>query len=145
MTMASRTTWLDAFLRYDFDDSYFNDVNVVVACKDIDDDNLNLECDSEDEAEFDFLNPLVGEMFAYMQRHYDKQLMHANILTGNGYMEELEDSNPKKCFKMFRMTRPLLLHLVDELHGYGYLRDGQGDVDSMQTVAMFLYILGHNT
>ena len=67
MTMASRTKWLDAFLRYDFDDSYFNDVNVVVACKDIDDDNLNLECDGEDEAEFDFLNPLVGEMFAYMQ------------------------------------------------------------------------------
>ena len=30
------------------------------------------ECDNEDEAKFDFVNPIVREMFAYMQRHYDK-------------------------------------------------------------------------
>ena len=28
--MASTAEWLDAFLHYDFDDSYFNDVNVDV-------------------------------------------------------------------------------------------------------------------
>jgi len=65
------------------------------------------------------VNPLVGEMFAYMQRHYDKQSMRTSILMRDGYMEELKDGNPKKCFEMFRMTRSLLLHLVDELRGYG--------------------------
>lgn len=70
--------------------------------------------------------------------------MHTSVLMGNGYMEELEEGNPQKCFEMFRMIRPLLLHLVDELHGHGYLRDGQGDVGCTQVVAMILYIIGHN-
>ena len=71
--------------------------------------------------------------------------MHTSVLTGNGYMEQMEEGNPKKCFELFRMTRPLLLHLVDELRGHGYLRDEQGDVVYTQAVAMFLYIIGHNT
>jgi len=60
-------------------------------------------------------------------------------------MEELEEGNPKKCSELFHMTRQLLLHLVDELHGYGYLIDRQGDVACTQAVAMFLYIIGYNT
>ncbi|XP_075657952.1 uncharacterized protein LOC142627934 [Castanea sativa] len=143
--MVSGAEWLDAFLRYDFDDLYFNDVNVDAACEYTNKDNSNSECDNKDEVEFEFVNPLVGEMFAYMQQHYDKQPMCTSVLTRNGYMEELKKGNPKKCFEMFCMTWPLLLHLVDELRGHGYLRDGQGDVDSTQAVAMFLYILGHNT
>ena len=70
--MASRAEWLDAFLRYDFDDSYFDDVNVNAPSGFTDEENSDSKCDSEDEAEFDFVNPIVGEMFAYMQRHYDK-------------------------------------------------------------------------
>lgn len=31
-----------------------------------------LECGSEDETDFDFVNLMVGEMFAYLQGHYDK-------------------------------------------------------------------------
>ncbi|KAK9993713.1 hypothetical protein SO802_023416 [Lithocarpus litseifolius] len=56
--MASGAEWLDAFLHYDFDDSYFNDVNVDAAYEDTDEDSSDLECDSKDEAEFDFVNPL---------------------------------------------------------------------------------------
>ena len=100
-------------------------------------------CDSEDEAKFDLVNPIVGEMFSYMQRHYNKQPMHTSVLMENGYMEELED--PIKCFEMFHMTRTLLLHLIDELCGHGYLRDGKDDVDCTQAIAMFLCIIGHNT
>ena len=44
-------------------------------------------------------------------------------------MDEL-DSNPNKCFKMFRMTHLYLLHLVDELVSHGYLMEGQGDADA---------------
>nr|POE92659.1 hypothetical protein CFP56_35202 [Quercus suber] len=58
-------------------------------------------------------------------------------------MDEL-DSNPNKCFEMFRMTRPYLLHLVDKLVSHGYLMEGQGGVDATQAVAMLLYILDHN-
>ena len=49
------------------------------------------------------------------------------------------------ALKMFRMTRRYLLHLVDELVGHGYLKEGHGGVDAKQAVTMFLYILGHNT
>ena len=69
--------------------------------------------------------------------------MSDSILTGHGYMDEL-DNNPNKCFEMFRMTRSYLLHLVDEFVGHGYLKEGQGDVNATQVVAMLLYILGHN-
>ena len=67
MTTASRAEWLDAFLRYDFDDSYFDDVNVDAPSGFTDEENSDSKCDSEDEAEFDFVNPIVWEMFAYMQ------------------------------------------------------------------------------
>ena len=50
--------------------------------------------------------------------------MRTSVLTGNGYIEEMEEGNPKKCFELFHMTRPLLLYLVDELRGHGCLRDG---------------------
>ncbi|KAK9997935.1 hypothetical protein SO802_017538 [Lithocarpus litseifolius] len=67
VTMASRTEWLNAFLAYDFDEPYFNNIDYDDASHDTDDDDWwGSECDSEDEAEFDFVNPLVGEMFAYM-------------------------------------------------------------------------------
>ena len=66
--MASMSEWLDAFLAYDFDESYFNNVDDDDVGHDTDDDDWwGSECDSEDEVEFDFVNPLVGEMFAYMQ------------------------------------------------------------------------------
>ena len=67
MTTASRAEWLDAFLLYDFDDSYFDDVNVDAPSGFTNEENSDSKCDSEDEAEFDFVNPIVGEMFAYMQ------------------------------------------------------------------------------
>nr|POE70529.1 hypothetical protein CFP56_22971 [Quercus suber] len=143
--MASRSEWLDTFLTYDFDKSYFDAMDADDTGDDTDDDDWwGSECDTEDEVEFDFVNPLVGEMFAYMQRHYDKQPMRDSILTGQGYMDEL-DSNPSKCFEMFRMTHPYLLHLMNELISHGYLKEGQGDVDATQAIAMLLYILGHNT
>ena len=43
------------------------------------------------------------------------------------------------------MTPELLLPLVDELAQHGYLRDGLGEVNATQAMAMLLYILGHNT
>ena len=91
------------------------------------------------------MNPIVGEMYAYMQWHYDKQPMRTSVLIGKAYMDEVTEGNPTKCDEMFRMTPELLLHLMDELAQHGYLRDGLGEVNATQAVAMLLYILGHNT
>lgn len=64
--MASRNEWLGAFQQYDFDDAYFNDVASNDAREDNDDDWTDSECDSEEEAKFNLVHPIVGEMYAYM-------------------------------------------------------------------------------
>ena len=124
--MVSGNEWLGVFQRYDFDDAYFNDVASNDAREDNDDDWMDLECDSEEEVEFNLVNPIVEEMYVYMQRHFDKQPMHTSMLTDSAYMDKLTEGNPLKCYEMFRMTRELLDHLMDELARHGYLRDGQG-------------------
>ena len=69
------------------------------------------------------MNPIVEEIYVYMQHHYDKEPMRASTLTSKAYMDEVIEGNPAKCYKMFHMTPELLLHLVDELVQHGYLRD----------------------
>ena len=91
---------------------------------------MDSECDSEKESKFNLMNPIVKEMYAYMQRHFDKQPMRTSMLTGNAYMDELYEGNPLKCYKIFCMTRLLLDHLMDELNWHGYLREGQGGMNA---------------
>ena len=143
--MASGNDWLGAFQEYDFDDAYFNNVGSSDACEDNDDDWTDSESKREEEVEFNLVNPIIRERYAYMQRHFDKQPMRTSMLTGRTYMDEITEGNPTKCYEMFRMTPELLKHLVDELARHGYLRDRQGGVNATQAVAMLLYILGHNT
>ena len=81
----------------------------------MDDDWTDSDSEREEEAEFNLVNPIVGEMYAYMQRHYDKQPMRASALTDKAYMDEVTEGNAMNCYEMFRMTPELLLHLVDEL------------------------------
>ena len=49
--------------------------------------------------------------------------MRTSMLTNRGYMDELYEGNPLKCYEIFRITRPLLIQLMDELNQHGYLRD----------------------
>ena len=102
------------------------------------------EYDNEEE-EFWFVFPLIGEMVAYFQWHYDKRPQRTSILSGSDYMAEVRDGNPTNCHEMFRMTLDLFYHLVDELKHYGYLKEGKGRVDVQEAVAIFLYTVGHNT
>ncbi|XP_075670207.1 uncharacterized protein LOC142639969 [Castanea sativa] len=60
-------------------------------------------------------------------------------------MAKFRDGNPTNCHDIFHMTLDLFYHLVDELKYYGYLREGKGRVDVQESVAIFLYIFGHNT
>ncbi|KAL0009002.1 hypothetical protein SO802_010504 [Lithocarpus litseifolius] len=140
--MSDDNDW-QAFLQFDFNHAYFNPNAGMNSGEDTDNDMSGSDDDSE--AEFDLVNPIVGEMFAFMQRHYDKQPMRTSILSGSGYMDEVNDGNPAQCHEMFHMTLPLFLHLMDDLKQHGYLREGKGDVNVQQAVAMFLYIIGHNT
>nr|POE86135.1 hypothetical protein CFP56_07242 [Quercus suber] len=130
---------------YDFDNAYFNDVSSSNDCEENDDDWTDLESGCEEEAEFNLVNPIVREMYAYIQRHYDKQPMRTSPLTGKVYMDEVTEGNLAKCYQVFHMTPKLLLHLVDKLAQHGYLRDGLSEVNATQAVAMLLYILGDNT
>ena len=145
--MASGNDQWQAIQEYDFDDAYFNNVGSSNDSESDDDDDDWIDSDSEreEEAEFNLVNPIVGEMYAYMQRHYDKQPMRASALTGKAYMDEVTEGNAMNCYEMFHTIPELLLHLVDELAQHGYLRDGRGEVNATQAVAMLLYVLGHNT
>ena len=64
--MASGNEQLDTFLQYDFDDA--NNIDSSNGGDLNDDDWTDSECDSkEEEAEFNLVNPIVKEMYAYMQ------------------------------------------------------------------------------
>ena len=65
--MAFRNDWWWAFQEYDFDDAYFNNVGSSNDYEDNDDDWTNSESECEEEAKFNLVNPIVGEMYAYMQ------------------------------------------------------------------------------
>ena len=64
--MASGNDWWQAIQDYDFDDAYFNDVGSSNDCEDNDDDLTDSESEREEEAEFNFMNPIVREMYVYM-------------------------------------------------------------------------------
>ena len=128
--MASGNAWWRAIQEYDFNDAYFNNVGSSNDCEDNDDDWTDSEFEHEEEAKFNLVNPIVEEIYVYMQRHYDKELMQTSMLTDKAYMDEVTEGNPTKCYKMFRMTPKLLLHLVDELVQHGYLRDRWGQVNA---------------
>ena len=119
--MASGNAWWRAIQEYDFNDAYFNNVGSSNDCEDNDDDWTDSEFEHEEEAKFNLVNPIVEEIYVYMQRHYDKELMQTSMLTDKAYMDEVTEGNPAKCYEMFRMTPELLLHLVDELVQHGYL------------------------
>ena len=95
--MASGNDWWRAIQEYDFDDAYFNDIGSSNYYEANDDDWTDSEPEHEEEAKFNLVNPIVGEMYAYMQRHYDKQPMRTSVLTGKAYIDEVTEGNLAKC------------------------------------------------
>lgn len=70
--MSDDNDW-QAFLQFDFNYAYFNPNVGMNSGDNTDNDRLDSESDDNSEEEFDLVNPIVGKMFAYMQRHYYKQ------------------------------------------------------------------------
>ena len=100
----------DPFWQYDFDDAYFNsdnddmdsggcgdDMDTSSSDDDMDNDDditTGVDTDSEydrEEEEFWFVFPLIGEMVAYFQQHYDERPQRTSILSGSDYMAEVKD------------------------------------------------------
>ena len=129
----------------DMDTSFSDDDMDISDCDDDMTTGADIDSEYDSEEEFWFVFPLIGEMVAYFQQHYDKRPQRTSILSGSDYMVEVRDGNPTNCHDMFRMTLNLFYHQVDELKYYGYLKEGKGCVDVQETVAIFLYIVGHNT
>ena len=71
--------------------------------------------------------------------------MRTSIFSGRDYVAEVRDGNPTNFHDMFRMTLDLFYHLIDELKHDGYLKEGKGRVNVQESVAIFLYIVSHNT
>nr|POE95371.1 hypothetical protein CFP56_22632 [Quercus suber] len=149
----------DPFWTFDFDNAYFDsnddgmensgcgddmdvsdcdhDMDVSNCDHDMDiDANTDSDYDSEED-EFWIVFPLVSEMVAYFQRHYDKRPMRTSILSGKDYMDEVGDGNPTNCHDMFCMTLNLFYHLVDELKHHGYLKEEKRRVDMQEAIAIF--------
>ena len=80
-------------------DSGFSDDDMNIG--DCDDDmTIGVDTDSEydsEEKEFWFVFPLIGEMVAYFQQHYNKHPRRTSILSGSAYMAEVRDGNPTNC------------------------------------------------
>ena len=130
----------------DMDSGFSDDDMDIIDCDD--DMTTSVDTDSKydsEEKEFWFVFPLIGKMVAYFQRHYDKCPQRTGILSGSDYMAKVRDGNPTNCHDMFCITLDLFYHLVDELKHYGYLKEGKGRVDVQESLAIFLYIVGHNT
>ena len=70
--MTSGNDWWRAIQEYDFDDAYFNDVGSSNDDDTNDDDWTDSKFKRKEETEFNLVNLIVEEMYAYMQRHYDK-------------------------------------------------------------------------
>ncbi|KAK9992522.1 hypothetical protein SO802_027507 [Lithocarpus litseifolius] len=133
----------DPFWTFDFDDAYFHsddddmdssgcgdDMDVSDCDHDMDIGfNTDSDYDSEEE-EFWSVFQLAGEMVAYFQQHYAKRPMRTSILSGKDYMTEVRDGNPTNCH---------------DIGLHGYLKEGKWGVDVQEFVAIFLYIVGHNT
>jgi hypothetical protein len=60
-------------------------------------------------------------------------------------MKEVLNGHPRVCYEMFRMDIDVLQHLCNELKKFRILKEDHDIVSLEESVAMFLYIIGHNT
>ena len=60
-------------------------------------------------------------------------------------MKEVLNGHPRVCYEMFCMDIDVLQHLCNELKRLQILKEDHDIVLLEELVAMFLYIIGHNT
>ncbi|KAL3726342.1 hypothetical protein ACJRO7_031261 [Eucalyptus globulus] len=98
----------------------------------------------QEEDEFLDLLSIANASIAYQAMHLSKQPSMTSSYAGYAWMRELmaEDTNPIKCYNMFRMHRDVFNNLTRDLvTRYGLKGSRNTNVEEM--VGMFLYMLGH--
>jgi hypothetical protein len=81
----------------------------------------------------------------YVDKHYFKQPQRTSILSGCAYIEEILHGNDSTCFEMFRVHIPVFRHLCYTLRLHRLIVEDERDVSLEESIAMFLFIVGHNT
>ena len=109
-------------------------------------------CDNDSETNSDVSDGMhnINKTFLRMSidhvnKYYNKRLMHTSKLSGDAFMKEVLNGHPRVCYEMFRMDIDVLWHLCNELKRLRILKEDNGIVSLEESVAMFLYIIGHNT
>ena len=71
--------------------------------------------------------------------------MRTSKLSRDAFMKEVLNGHPRVCYEMFHMDIDVLRHLCNKLKRLRILMKDNGIVSVEELVAMFLYIIGHNT
>ncbi len=92
----------------------------------------------------------VNETFLRMSvdrvnKHYNKRPMRTSKLSRDAFMKEVLNRHPGVCYEMFYMDIDILRHQCNMLKRLRILKEDNSIVSVEESVAMFLYIIGHNT
>ena len=115
------------------------------------DDDVGM-CDNDSETNSDVSDGMhnVNETFLRMSvdhvnKYYNKRPMLTSKLSGDTFMKEVLNGHPGVCYEIFRMDIDVLQDLCNELKRLRILKENNDIVSVEELVAMFLYIIGHNT
>jgi hypothetical protein len=110
------------------------------------------KCDNDSETNSNVSDEMhnVNETFLrmsvdHMNKYYNKRPMRTSKLSGDAFMKEVLNGHPGVCYEMFNMNIDVLRHLCNELKRLRILKEDNDIVLVEESVAMFLYIIGHNT
>ena len=65
------------------------------------------------------------------------------MLTGDAFIKEILNGNPRTCYELFCMDRPTLTSLCNYLRTHKFLTNSR-QITVEEAVGMFLLIVGHN-
>jgi hypothetical protein len=117
-----------------------------------DEDDETGMCDDDSETNSDVSDGMhnANETFLkmsvdYVNKYYNKRPIRTSKLSGDAFMKEVLNGHPRVCYEMFRIDIDVLRHLYNKLKKLRILKEDNGIVSLEESVAMFLYIIGHNT
>ena len=109
-------------------------------------------CDNDSETNSDVSDGMhnVNETFLRMlvdhvNKYYNKRPMRTSKLSRDAFMKEVLNEHPWVCYEMFCMDIDVLRHLCNELKRFRIFKEDNGIVSVKELVAIFLYIISHNT
>ena len=101
--------------------------------------------DIDSDQDYEIITKYFRSSMEYVDKHYFKQPQRISILSGRAYIEEILNGHDATCYDLFRVHIPVFRHLCYTLRLHRLIVEDEGDVSLEESVAMFLYIVGHNT